>query len=429
MSAPRPLICLTTSYPSGGDKAAGYFVKRLNDYYPKALWRIYVISFDRSSSSDEEHFEKEGLADIYRVKPYGQSLSSGGPDRLSASPVRHALGLMISAFRLNAAYKRVWRSLKAEYGDDPVVVAHWSLPSAWITRQHRPLVYCHGGDVALLESLPLGQRGRRALAGHIFTHAEGVVCVSADLSRRVSFLMDQTRQDHLRSTPIFTLPMGIDSPSPCPHYLEELREIISSHQSPLPTSTNGHLDYLVISTVGRVVPIKGYDLLVEALGCLSSIQREHVLWFMAGDGEERGPLIKRASELGVQLVSLGYLAPKQRDALLSITDVFIAPSRQLGKRVEGAPLALREAALSGCTLMATSCGGVGEILSELPADLILEIEPTAASIHTHLCDLLDGQPRHRREERSKQRMVRRASELWLWSSLGQRHAALLSEAH
>ena len=425
MSAPRPLICLTTSYPSGGDRAAGHFVKRLNDYYPRALWRIYVVCFDRSSS-DEDRFEEEGVA-VFRVKPYGQSLSSGGPDRLSASPVRHGLGLMISALRLNAAYKRVWRSLKAEYGDDPVVVAHWSLPSAWISRQHRPLVYCHGGDVALLESLPLGQRGRRALAGHIFTHTEGVVCVSADLSRRVCSLMAKARKNHLQSTPVFTLPMGIDSPSPCPHYLEELREVISSHKTPLPTQRNGHIDLLVISTVGRVVQIKGYDLLVEALGCLSSVQREQVLWLMAGDGEERVPLIKRASELGVQLVSLGHLAPKQRDALLSITDIFVAPSRQLGKRVEGSPLALREAALSGCALMATSCGGVGEILSELPTDLILEIEPTAASIHTHLCDLLDGQPRHHREERSKQRMVRRASELWLWSSLGHRHAALLSE--
>src|SRR5206468_3922508 len=54
----------------------------------------------------------------------------------------------------------------------------------------------------------------------------------------------------------------------------------------------------VVAGVGRLVPIKGFDLLVDALPALvARVPSAHVL--LIGDGEERAALEARAAALGV----------------------------------------------------------------------------------------------------------------------------------
>ena len=229
---------------------------------------MIVVCFDRSQKSstpsphiidDQRNLSIDQEIEVIRVTPYGESLRSGAPDELSASPIRSLWGLGINTLRLRAAYRDLLRSLSSlTTGDSkidsltdesPVVIAHWAIPCAWIAYRQRPLVYCHGGDIALLESLPIGKYLRKVLAKRLFALGRGVVCVSEDLERRVRQLIDPST----RFTPMKTLPMGVSLPNPCPQYVEYLRSLISRD------------DLLIFSTVGRIVKIKGYDLLLDAL--------------------------------------------------------------------------------------------------------------------------------------------------------------------
>ena len=429
----KAVLCLTTSYPCSREDLAGHFVKRLNDQYPKTKWRVYVVCFQRGFQSvprDELLKNEKSEASIFAVTPLGRSLSDGAPDRLSASPLLTGVGLVVNSLKLYLRYRKVYRYLQMKYLDEPIVVAHWSIPCGWMARYKRPVIYCHGGDIALLESLPIGGLLRTWLARSIFSRASRVICVSEQLSQRLVRLIDQ-RDHHVE---ISTIPMGVCEPNPCDKYLKYIRNVIQEARGSFGQELYGtHHEslqepLLVLSTVGRLVPIKGYDLLVEGIGLLPIKLRERILWLMAGEGGELERLRSRAKALGVRLKVLGQLSPRERDALLAETELFVAPSRQIGSRVEGAPLALREAALMGCSLMATGLGGVSDLLAQLPKELAIELEPSAISLHDHLKCYLENTRIKRDIKRAQHQMIKRSRELWLWSSIGKTHTQILSES-
>ena len=93
--------------------------------------------------------------------------------------------------------------------------------------------------------------------------------------------------------------------------------------------------------------------------------------------------------------------------------------------VEGAPLALREAALNGCTLVATTAGGVNAILSRLPDPLVCRIEPTIDSLREAIYQQLTDQAESITTE-DRERMKETAQALWSWESLGPQHNETLS---
>jgi len=80
-------------------------------------------------------------------------------------------------------------------------------------------------------------------------------------------------------------------------------------------------DAFVVSSMGRFVPRKGFDVLVRAM----SLNPNMYLW-IAGDGEETGNLKKLAESLGVagRIRFLGW--KKNPNAYVSASDVFAAAS-------------------------------------------------------------------------------------------------------
>jgi glycosyltransferase involved in cell wall biosynthesis len=108
---------------------------------------------------------------------------------------------------------------------------------------------------------------------------------------------------------------------------------------------------LLIVAVGSLYPVKGYDVLVEALGRLAP----DLPWrlALAGRGQEEARLrdLARRHRLDDRVHLLGY-----RDDipdLLAAADIFAMPSRS-----EGLPLALLEAMLAGRPVVASAVGGI-----------------------------------------------------------------------
>ncbi|MCA9879321.1 MAG: glycosyltransferase [Thermomicrobiales bacterium] len=115
-------------------------------------------------------------------------------------------------------------------------------------------------------------------------------------------------------------------------------------------------DAFLIGAVGRLVPIKNLELLLEA----ASVARgrvPHVQVVFVGDGELRAALAARAAALG--LADAVTFAGWRSDlpAVYADLDATIISSHN-----EGTPACLIEAMASGCPVIATRVGGVPDMI-------------------------------------------------------------------
>jgi glycosyltransferase involved in cell wall biosynthesis len=335
---------------------------------------------------------------------------SGAPDYLQAHPVRALSLAPLNLLNLTLKARKV--STSAPYTPR---VAHWLIPSLF-TLDHAHLAHAHGGDVALLERLPQGGRLARALMRRVSV----INFVSDDLHRRFEALLNAPITRFGVAARV--TPMGVSEAEPCERFRATLRALKAREGAPL-----------MMCTVGRLTPIKGLDVLLEAFSLMSEGLRSQLLWCVAGDGPERDRVAHEARQRGLKVSLLGQLPPSQRDALLSEADVFALPSRQLGRRVEGSPVALMEALASGCAVVASETGGVSGLLTQAPSALSPLIrgaqQGDAHSFATQLTSLIHLLSSLTREEREARREALRAfGGRWLWSSLRAPHLEALYTA-
>jgi glycosyltransferase involved in cell wall biosynthesis len=112
---------------------------------------------------------------------------------------------------------------------------------------------------------------------------------------------------------------------------------------------------VVIGSLGRLDPIKGYDLL---LYCLADLPRECIV-LIAGEGPEMSRLRQLAYVLGVaDRFRLGGFAEDTR-SFLAACDLYVQPSRS-----EGVPHGLLEGMAMALPVIATAVGGVGDVIRD-----------------------------------------------------------------
>jgi glycosyltransferase involved in cell wall biosynthesis len=139
--------------------------------------------------------------------------------------------------------------------------------------------------------------------------------------------------------------------------------------------------------VGLLYEAKGYEFLLQAI---ARLDRE-LLLDIAGDGPQRAELEALAARLGIaDRVSFRGLVPKPEvAALLRDSDAFVLTSRY-----DNNPCAVVEALACGLPVVATSVGGVPELVDETNGLLARPQDPD--SIAQRLDELLDGLDRYDR---------------------------------
>jgi len=124
--------------------------------------------------------------------------------------------------------------------------------------------------------------------------------------------------------------------------------------------------------VGRLVPYKGADLVIEALGRLEPSLRNQLALTIVGDGSERQELERRVNELGLQEVVTftGWVKQHETREYYSQSDLFCFPSvREFGGAV------VMEAMACGLPCIVVNNGGIAEYVTDETGFRIEPISP------------------------------------------------------
>lgn len=124
-------------------------------------------------------------------------------------------------------------------------------------------------------------------------------------------------------------------------------------------SRYGLNDKRIILTIGRLVERKGHDKLIEALPAIRH-EVPNAVYVIVGDGPDKGRLSTLAKEQGDAIVFTGAVSEDQRNAWLSLCEVFAMPSRPLAGDIEGFGMVYLEAAAFAKPVVSGNRGGVTE---------------------------------------------------------------------
>jgi glycosyltransferase involved in cell wall biosynthesis len=129
------------------------------------------------------------------------------------------------------------------------------------------------------------------------------------------------------------------------------------------------LNAFLIGWVGRLIPVKGADVLLEALAQLPDVPWSASI---VGDGSERDRLerMSAALRLGHRVTFHGRIDDAAR--LLPAFDVIVLSSRS-----EGTPMVLLEAIAAGVPVIATAVGGVPDVIGPDEGLLVPPERPAA----------------------------------------------------
>lgn len=131
------------------------------------------------------------------------------------------------------------------------------------------------------------------------------------------------------------------------------------------------MDARIVLWVGRLDPVKGLDVLIDAFGGVARRSSAHLL--LVGDGAMRGELERQIARAGltgrVQLLGMRRDVP----ALLKAADAFVFPSR-----TEGWPNALLEAMASARPIVTTDVPGCRDLIEHERTGLLVPYCDTRA---------------------------------------------------
>jgi len=143
-----------------------------------------------------------------------------------------------------------------------------------------------------------------------------------------------------------------------------------------------------ILSVGRLVPRKGHDLLIEAFAQLDQLRHGTVQLVIVGSGPEEEQLRKIAQKNMVtkNVRFLSEVPDKQLPALYAAADIFALTPHDNAQDQEGYGMVYVEAAAMGTPAIGTAVGGVPEAVISGTTGIL--VEPSVTAVTKALDELL-----------------------------------------
>lgn len=184
-------------------------------------------------------------------------------------------------------------------------------------------------------------------------------------------------------------------------HLHELAEGRSTIRGPARRKLGIADPTAVVGIIGRLVPVKDHRTFLEA-GALLLAQRPDTCFLVVGDGPLRGALEAHARQLGIAQ-SVHFLGWRH-----DLAPVYAAMDLCcLSSRNEGTPVALIEALAAGVPVVATSVGGVPDVLHNGQWGRIVPCGLPSALAEAMLASLQDE---HRTDQARTEVLARYSSE-------------------
>jgi teichuronic acid biosynthesis glycosyltransferase TuaC len=322
-----------------------------------------------------------------------------GVDTVDGVPVLYPRMVSLPGARLRhrdndamlAAIRRPLRRVHARWPFD-VVHAQMVVPDGWAAARIGAelgvptVATAHRADVL---DVPLRGSGSRRRVAEAIAALDRVCAVSRAIADAAEALAVPRR-------PVAVVPNGADTEVFVARPAAEARARLAIAE-----------DGPVLTYVGKLVPRKGVDHLVEAMGILARRPGGAPLLLAAGIGELRESLERRAAELGVadRIRFVGKVAHDEVGWWIAAGDVFVLPSLS-----EGLPTVVCEAMNCGRPVVATAVDGTPEAVREgLTGFLVPPRDPRALA--DRLGRLLDD-PELRRRMGDEALRIGRAEYTW-----------------
>jgi len=262
-------------------------------------------------------------------------------------------------------------ALAREVGAD-VIFVDPALPVGRIVRSLRAaptVVILHGAEITVPGELPI----RPFLAG-VLHPADGVVAAGG-------YPLAQAEHAARRSLHALVVPPGIDT--------DRFRSAADTGER---DAARRHLglpvDARIVLGASRLVPRKGFDVLIDALGALPP----DVIVAIVGGGRDRSRLEKRAAARGMadRVRFLGRVSEDDLPVAHRASDVFamLCRDRWGGLEAEGFGIVFLEAGASGLPCVAGRSGGSHEAVLEDETGYVVDPRDVDG-VASHLRRLLD----------------------------------------
>jgi phosphatidyl-myo-inositol dimannoside synthase len=307
------------------------------------------------------------------------------------------------------------------------------LPQPWLARRIDQLATEVGAELVVLDpALPVG------LVGPWLKHPYGLVLHGAEVTvpGRLPFtkpLLSKVLRDariiiaaggypaaegrHAagRDLPIVHVPPGVDVDRFHPR--TDAERAATRAKYGIPT------DALMVLGQSRLVPRKGFDVLLRAAATLTG-KHPALQVVIGGSGRDRARLEKVAREAGAPAIFLGRVPEEDLAAMHGAADVFamLCRNRWGGLEQEGFGIVFLEAAASGVPQLAGRSGGAAEAVVDNETGLIVDNPESVADVADALDRLLaDGHLRATLGKAARQR----AEEVFTYDTLALRLAEAL----
>ena len=257
--------------------------------------------------------------------------------------------------------------------DAGLVVLDPALPlGALALRLDRPYgVVLHGAEVTVPGRLP----GPRGLLRAVLRGARTVVAAG-------QYPAAEGERAAGRPLPTTVVPPGVDPTAFRP--LDRDERAAARRDLGLPE------DALVVLGLSRLVPRKGFDVLLRAVGRLAPV-RPRLLAVIGGGGRDRARLERAARTARAPVRFLGRVPDADLPRLYACADVFAAPCRDrwLGLEQEGFGIVFLEAAAAGTPAVAGRSGGAHEAVEDGVTGLVVDRPADTGAVAEALAALLD----------------------------------------
>ncbi|TRZ89619.1 MAG: glycosyltransferase [Methanosarcinales archaeon] len=301
----------------------------------------------------------------------------------------------IPRFRMNDMYRLV------DKADIIHLMGHWTFLNAMISyvarRRNKPYVVCPAGALPIFGRSRLLKKGYNALIGrNIIRQAQAHIAIAGNE-------IDQFADYGITPDQITTIPNGVN-----PRDYQQGDVTRFRRQAGLGTAP-----YILF--VGRLNPIKGPDLLLQAFCRIAPIHRDYHLVFAGPDGGMEASLKSDVRGMGLRerVHFIGYAGGDDKAAAYHGASFVAIPSRQ-----EAMSIVALEAGICGKpVLMTDQCGfpAVGQV------DGGRIVAATGYGVEEGLLDMMQDANRIREMgERLRRYVVKHYS----WDVIAQRYLAL-----